>query len=57
MKFISQRCVNVNRGESNEKKPKRAKLEEFVLNLKEKGQRFAVYTVITSRLSRATVKV
>ena len=27
MKFISQRCVNVNHGESNEKKPKRAKLE------------------------------
>ena len=27
MKFISQRCVNVNRGESDEKRPKRAKLE------------------------------
>ena len=32
-------------------------LQEFVLNLKEKGRRSAVYTAITSRLSRATVTV
>ena len=29
-------------------------LQEFVLNLKEKGQRSTVYTAIASRLSRAT---
>jgi hypothetical protein len=26
MKFISQRCANVNRGEADEKRPKRAKM-------------------------------
>ena len=32
-------------------------LQEFILNLKEKGRRSAVYTAITSRLSRAVTKV
>lgn len=32
-------------------------LQEFVLNIKEKGRRSAVYTAITSRLSSATTKV
>ena len=32
-------------------------LQEFLLNLRERGRRSAVYTAITSRLSRAATKI